>query len=240
YLPDRPLDLVFADRPRVALRSDVTIGRGPGNTVRLTDPSVSRHHARIWRRDGQLVIADLGSSHGTWVDGVRISGPTALGDSSKIRLGDQQLAIDRPRESNESSATIVVPARLVTRGLTGGHPRLRSGYAMKPLAASEGARRYVLADVRSGGFVRLTGNDHRVLGLLDGSRSPVELLADARRQLGPGGDVQMARLLADLADHGRLEGVDGRPPAPGPRGILRPREWVWDGAGRAFQRLYRL
>ena len=42
-----PLELVLADQTRVPLVGDMTIGRAPGSTVVLADPSVSRLHARI-------------------------------------------------------------------------------------------------------------------------------------------------------------------------------------------------
>ena len=42
-----PLELVLADQTRVPLLGDMTIGRAPGSTVVLADPSVSRVHARI-------------------------------------------------------------------------------------------------------------------------------------------------------------------------------------------------
>ena len=75
----------------------MTLGRAPGNTITLADPSVSRHHARITRYQGHVIIADLGSSYGTWVDGTRITQPTELTDGSQIRLGDQLVVVGRRR-----------------------------------------------------------------------------------------------------------------------------------------------
>jgi FHA domain len=69
------LDLVLADRTRVPLSVEVTIGRAPGNTLRLSDPSVSRHHAQISpgaRPDDPPLLRDLGSRYGTWLDGRRL------------------------------------------------------------------------------------------------------------------------------------------------------------------------
>jgi putative peptide zinc metalloprotease protein len=238
-------DLVLPGRPPLAVRSDMTLGRAPDNTIAFADPSVSRRHARIWRRNGRIVIADLGSSYGTWVDGVRITQPTELADGSRIRLGDQVLAVERRRGANESSATMIV-ADLPSAAPPGSgavtaedHPMLRPGYALKRLAASEGDRRYVLKDLRNGGFVRLTGDDRRLIDLFDGSRSVGDLVIDAEQLLGEGGGARVARLLAELADRGLLEGVDGRAPDRSPGGLLRPREWVWTGTGERFERLFR-
>jgi putative peptide zinc metalloprotease protein len=224
----------------------VTLGRAPGNTIRFADPSVSRHHARITRYGTRIVIADLASSDGTWVDGMRITEPTELIDGSQIRLGDQSLVVERRRGANESSATMVVPDRVPAAGTASGdspgasdRPRLRSGYALKRLAASEASRRYVLKDLRNGTFIRMASDDIRLVALLDGSRSVSDLVLEAERLLGDSGGASAARLLAELGDRGLLEGVEGRPSEQGRTGLLGPRDWAWNGAGEAFERLYR-
>ena len=84
---DAPLELVLSGGERVPLVEDVVIGRSPGSTLRLDDPSVSRTHARISAGDGR--IEDAGSSHGTFVDGAMLAGPLALRDGMRIRIGDQ-------------------------------------------------------------------------------------------------------------------------------------------------------
>jgi len=60
--------------PRAFAAEVVTIGSSSRNDVVIDDPTVSRHHARIELRGGELVICDLGSTNGTTVDGVRIEG----------------------------------------------------------------------------------------------------------------------------------------------------------------------
>lgn len=69
----------IGDRP-------VTIGRAPDNLVRIDDPRVSRHHARIVLRDGRPVLIDHESTNGTWVDGLRVS-ELALGVGDRIEVG---------------------------------------------------------------------------------------------------------------------------------------------------------
>jgi Protein of unknown function (DUF3662)/FHA domain len=68
--------------PRVSLvSSPVRVGRADDNDLVLADPEVSRHHARL-ELDGQGWRAiDLGSTNGTWVNGVRLNAATiAAGD----------------------------------------------------------------------------------------------------------------------------------------------------------------
>jgi pSer/pThr/pTyr-binding forkhead associated (FHA) protein len=95
---EAPLELVLTDDTRVPLVGDVTIGRAPGSTVVLADPSVSREHARISSSNGGGArIEDTGSSAGTIVDGVAISSATTLHDGAKLRLGAQELRVERRR-----------------------------------------------------------------------------------------------------------------------------------------------
>jgi len=50
----------------------VSVGRDAGNDIRLPEPAVSSRHATIIRKAGRVVLHDLKSSNGTWVNGARI------------------------------------------------------------------------------------------------------------------------------------------------------------------------
>ncbi len=237
------LDLVLADRTRLPLSGNVTIGRGRQNTLTIHDSTVSRRHAGIsFGRDGPL-ITDLGSSYGTWVDGERISKPTALADGSRIRVGDQRLIVERRRSPAESGLTRIVQPdrRSPERGgeRVGPRPRLKEGTAVKRLAASEGSRRYVLKEAASGNRVRLSDDDHRLLQLLDGNRTLPDLVAEAKRRFGDDGPARLTRLLTELASRGFLADVDAEQvQRPGAGGLFRVRERHWRSAGKVFERGY--
>ena len=106
------LELVLPDRTRVPLLDDTTIGRAPGSTVQLADPAVSRRHARLSVTDRDrapvVLLEDLGSTHGTWLDDRAVDGPQPVGDGSRIRVGDHELRVERRRDDAEAGATIVV------------------------------------------------------------------------------------------------------------------------------------
>jgi hypothetical protein len=71
-----------------AVEDGTTLGR-EGCDVNLPDPEVSRRHAAIRAAaGGSFAIEDLGSSNGTFVNGERVTGVTALRDGDSIRLGN--------------------------------------------------------------------------------------------------------------------------------------------------------
>jgi Zn-dependent protease len=243
-----PLELVLADLTRVPLVTDVTLGRAPGATVVLSDPSVSRVHARISAGNGEgVVLEDAGSSHGTYVDGVRVTGPVPLRDGAKIRLGDSELAVERRRDGEEAGRTLVVRpgATALVATVPGMHPRVRSGYALKRLDASEGSRRWILRDLEAGTFLRLSDSDAELFEQLDGTRSLSDLVAAAEARFGATGPARLARLLADLGERGFLAGVQSgaagmvEEPQPFFKRLLRPREKSWSGVGRIVDAVYR-
>src|SRR5262249_17017682 len=73
----------------------VTIGRSPDQTLVILDTSVSRRHARISIVSGEVVVEDLGSTNGTFVNGVRVKVPCKLAHGSAIKVGDQLFRYER-------------------------------------------------------------------------------------------------------------------------------------------------
>ena len=76
-------------------KSDVTIGRKPDNQICLNEQNVSRHHARIFMRDGQLYIATVKARFGLKVNSTKITDgnelPINLAD--EIHIGDFRLFV---------------------------------------------------------------------------------------------------------------------------------------------------
>ena len=66
----------------------MTIGREATHAIALVnDMGVSRTHAQIVRQGDQTLIEDLGSTNGTYVNGVRISAPTPIKPGDTLQLG---------------------------------------------------------------------------------------------------------------------------------------------------------
>jgi DNA-binding winged helix-turn-helix (wHTH) protein len=67
------------------------LGRDPELPVSLESPSVSRRHARIRIGGCEVVLEDLGSKNGSYVNGQRVTSPVKLSDRDQIRLGTVRL-----------------------------------------------------------------------------------------------------------------------------------------------------
>jgi hypothetical protein len=72
----------------------------------INDPGVSRRHARVLADNGGVIVEDLGSSNGTYVNGERISGPVELGAGDEVQVGATTLGIQ-----GGTAATALMPPR---------------------------------------------------------------------------------------------------------------------------------
>ena len=202
-----------------------TIGRAPENDLQLADRTVSRQHARLelWP-DGPLrdrcrldvrhvrerpaglaphagrrrrhACASARSS--SWSSACAApTRPAARCWSRPARRRSCRRCAARRRTRTRPTARRPRSPRSATQ--FGMRPRVRSGWALKRLDASEGERRFILKDLRSNAFVRMTAGEAELFELLDGSR-------DARRP------------------HRRRRGA-ARPHRPGPARVAarRPR-----------------
>ena len=79
------LDVALDGRP-------LTIGRALDVEVVLADPLASRRHARLSSRSGRLVLADLGSTNGTRVNGEPVR-EAVVGPGDRIEIGATRLEI---------------------------------------------------------------------------------------------------------------------------------------------------
>ena len=72
-------------------QGQITIGRAPTSDIWLTDPSVSRTHARLERSHGEpWSVVDTNSVNGTFVNGERVQ-IAAVSDGDRITIGDCRL-----------------------------------------------------------------------------------------------------------------------------------------------------
>lgn len=89
------------------IRSDYTLGRAEGNTIRLTERNISRKHARISRAEGGAngwTLEDCGSFTGSFVNGTRVAGRRPLVHGDSIVVGDYRLELVDTREEANPAA----------------------------------------------------------------------------------------------------------------------------------------
>jgi hypothetical protein len=70
-----------------------TLGRGDVE-IQLEDPFASAHHARIAPEGPVVVLEDLGSTNGTYLNGEPLRGPQPLHPGDRIRIGDSEFTFD--------------------------------------------------------------------------------------------------------------------------------------------------
>jgi hypothetical protein len=74
----------------------ITIGRAVENDIVITSKRVSREHAGIERQGRRVVLFDLGSTNGTFLNDERVLAPTALRDGDRIFIGDVEFLFHDP------------------------------------------------------------------------------------------------------------------------------------------------
>jgi hypothetical protein len=75
------------------LDTEVTLGRAAGCQVPLDDAYASQVHARVFQREGQWYIEDLGSTNGTYLNRRRVAGPMVMNRRDRIQIGNTVLEL---------------------------------------------------------------------------------------------------------------------------------------------------
>jgi pSer/pThr/pTyr-binding forkhead associated (FHA) protein len=76
------------------LDGDVVLGRGDRAEIRLEDPFASSRHARVYRQGNILVVEDLGSTNGTYLNEELLQTPRPLHPGDRLRIGDSEFTFE--------------------------------------------------------------------------------------------------------------------------------------------------
>ena len=71
------------------------LGRGADADIVLQDSFASSRHARLVPQGDVVVLEDLGSTNGTYLNGEPLTGPQPLHDGDRIRIGDSEFTFER-------------------------------------------------------------------------------------------------------------------------------------------------
>lgn len=94
-----PTHLVIRTPPerqgeRYPLSDDLSVGRAAGCEITIDDSYASQVHARIFRRDEQLLLEDLGSTNGTYLNRQKVGSATVITPHDQIQVGSTVFEVD--------------------------------------------------------------------------------------------------------------------------------------------------
>jgi hypothetical protein len=99
-LADRSAQLVVVRAPGhesgmiYDVDGDLVLGRGDRAEIRLEDPFASSRHARIYEQGNIVVIEDLGSTNGTYLNEEVLQSPRPLHPGDRVRIGDSEFTFE--------------------------------------------------------------------------------------------------------------------------------------------------
>jgi pSer/pThr/pTyr-binding forkhead associated (FHA) protein len=76
------------------LEGDILLGRGDRAEIRLEDPFASSRHAHVYEQGNVIVIEDLGSTNGTYLNEELLRTPRPLHPGDRVRIGDSEFAFE--------------------------------------------------------------------------------------------------------------------------------------------------
>lgn len=95
-------ELITSSGQSYPLQDGATIGRSSDATIALQDDKASRLHAQFRVRGDTVMMRDLNSTNGTYVNRVRITAPVTLKPEDHIRIGDTKLILRLAQERLDS------------------------------------------------------------------------------------------------------------------------------------------
>ena len=86
-------------------KNEITIGRLAGNDIVLAKGNVSKYHSKIVAKDGKLIVVDMKSTNGTFVNGKKIAGPQVVKPADQIFIGDYIINVEPLQEQGSMTRT---------------------------------------------------------------------------------------------------------------------------------------
>jgi DNA-binding response OmpR family regulator len=86
-------------REHLLAGESTTIGRAVDSDIVITSRRVSREHTRVQRQGRHVMLVDLGSTNGTFLNGERMLAPVRLRDGDSVSIGDVILVFHDPEST---------------------------------------------------------------------------------------------------------------------------------------------
>src|SRR6266478_1328356 len=121
-----------------------TIGRVEDNTFQIAEPSVSSHHCELVLRGNDVLVKDLNSTNGTFINGEKVS-ESVLKAGQVLRLGQIEMRLETdaapPAPSKKIDQTMVmqrgVSLNELEQGRAGGFDTISKGFSKKDNKANK-------------------------------------------------------------------------------------------------------
>src|ERR1041385_9246078 len=89
---------------RFPILPEMIVGRSQDNAIPIAAGNLSRRHTRFVCRDGKLIVVDLASTNGTFLNGKRISSPQVLKQGDKVYVGDNTFTFELPDDTGPTGS----------------------------------------------------------------------------------------------------------------------------------------
>lgn len=186
------------------------LGRQQGSDLLLPEELVSRRHARLAYEGGELVLEDLGSTNGTYLNGVRVT-RARVAEGDRVLLGQSILKVV-PRDPSPAPSAEEVRAGLERASVTA-EPRRAAAMQGRVEEVPLPDLLQLFGTSRKTGLLVVQGIGHAAEVRLDKGRV-VSCAIDGREELAP--EKSFYRLLGWKSGHFELKPAPAAPPTQRP------------------------
>src|ERR1700682_4156917 len=108
-----PFSVILTEKGGATQRLDfeseeITVGRVDENDICLPKGNISKKHTKIVVKDGKIIVLDLKSTNGTYVNGKKVAGPQVIAPTDKVYIGDFILNVEPPEmETSAEEAPLI-------------------------------------------------------------------------------------------------------------------------------------
>jgi pSer/pThr/pTyr-binding forkhead associated (FHA) protein len=144
-----------------------TIGRVEDNTFQIAEPSVSSHHCEILLRGSDIVVRDLNSTNGTFINGEKVS-ETVLKPGQVLRLGQIEMRLETdstPSSSPTPSSTPSTPSPTPAKKQFDQTVVMQRGVSLEQLEQGRGGG----FDAAGKGFSKKDDKANKIIWIVAGS-----------------------------------------------------------------------
>jgi signal transduction histidine kinase/HPt (histidine-containing phosphotransfer) domain-containing protein/ActR/RegA family two-component response regulator len=189
---------------------ELRIGRAPDQGLVLDDPAVSRSHARLFGQGGRLFFEDLGSRHGSLLNGEAVHAPRPVAGGDALGIGRTWLAVEQleagDADPGQAEETLVLPVERLRSWIQADQAGAAFPGWRKALDLLHELSLHMLQDPAPEPF--LTDLLHRLFDFLEASRGAIllkseggalRLLASCSREQADPGPLSLSPATVEAA-----------------------------------------